>query len=267
MAGTETTTNAAKNFIENPLKVMGKVTDLPGIGKATAKILEPLGIKSSRQMFGLYLQFEDPEDFADFLEGKGVKWYPSGYVKDPRNELLNTLKQKWLVVQVNLPVSCPRCPSPSCVLGRCLRWTVLVCLTTLTLDPLFFSFVVVVVVVVVFLLFRRKCNFPRGEANTLPNDDGKGPYTRPSIPKLFSWGRLIEKMKILGISRSFAPPRSFLPWPRALLSSFRAFERPFHRQKTSGDGRGISLEKIVTRKLFKSVGKVVVERSWSSHHK
>jgi Barrier to autointegration factor len=100
MAGTETTTNAAKNFIENPLKVMGKVTDLPGIGKAAAGVLEPLGIKSSRQLFGLYLQFEDAEDFADFLEGKGIKWHPNQHCKDPRAELLNTLQQKWLVVQV-----------------------------------------------------------------------------------------------------------------------------------------------------------------------
>lgn len=99
MSSTATSTAASKNFLANPLKTMGKVTDLPGIGQASAKVLEGLGITSSKQMFGLFLQFDDPDDFIDFLEGKGLKFTANQHNKDPKGELKSVLGEKWDIIK------------------------------------------------------------------------------------------------------------------------------------------------------------------------
>lgn len=64
--------------------------EFPGISPRNELKLGELGIRSPKQLFGLYLQFQDPDDFIDFLEGHGLKFVDVG-----RSELLALLAIKW----------------------------------------------------------------------------------------------------------------------------------------------------------------------------
>jgi hypothetical protein len=90
------TTQKGRDFITTPLAAMEGVDMLPALGgEKNTRVLKRMGITAAKQVFGLYLQFNDPEDFADFLEGKGAR-FPNDKL---RQELLAVLGAKWEVIK------------------------------------------------------------------------------------------------------------------------------------------------------------------------
>lgn len=90
-----THTQKGRNFIATPLDSMVDVYDLPSVGEKGAEVLESMGITTTKQVFGLYLQFNDPDDFTDFLEGKGFVFSNQKH----RSELLAALGGKWDIIK------------------------------------------------------------------------------------------------------------------------------------------------------------------------
>lgn len=94
-----TTSKKAEDFVKTPFESSKKLTSLPGIGPVSSAKLATIRIFTSYHLLGLWLQFDNKEEFFDHLESTcGIK-FVSNQHGNARQELMQALHAKWKIME------------------------------------------------------------------------------------------------------------------------------------------------------------------------